>query len=157
MMTTPETIMKTQTISASAEAVWCALLEPTAFKGPAQSVRNYSVISTEGDVRIAAWTVWLKGFELSWKERQTVEVGKRRIQFRQVDGMFAVYEGSWRVTANPHTHTVLQLQLTIDTGMPHLAQLINPVISGAFDVLAAELLDAVSLEALRIEPAHAVA
>lgn len=50
-----------------------ALLEPATFSAPVESVRRAELVSVDESRRELCWTVWLKGFELTWRETQRLD------------------------------------------------------------------------------------
>jgi coenzyme Q-binding protein COQ10 len=136
----PEVIVVTHVISAPVQDVWVALLSEDAFESQVPDVRRVQVSYLDLDCREVRWKVWLKGFELSWMEHQRVDHVNRRVEFEQREGMFRTHRGRWDVSASSGTDTEVQWRMDFDTGMPHLAHMVNPVIARAFRDLAVDLL-----------------
>ena len=88
--------------------------------------------------RLVDWSVWLKGFELQWQEEQTLDANNMRIEFRQTHGLFALYKGVWQVT-EVSAGTQLDIEVDIDSGLPHLSRFVNPILVCAFEAFARNL------------------
>jgi coenzyme Q-binding protein COQ10 len=137
---TVEVVTRAQEVDAPIADVWRALQDYSALTRSVPDVRRVEVQPQTADLRVVSWSVWLKGFELGWKEEQRIDHANRRLEFAQSEGMFAVYRGSWSVVASG-VRTSAKLHLEVDTGMPYLASLINPIIARAFAGLMREVLD----------------
>jgi ribosome-associated toxin RatA of RatAB toxin-antitoxin module len=135
-----ENVIARHSICASAQTVWAALLNPDSFTGDVENVRSAKLSLVHDERREVRWVVWLKGFELTWREVQRADHSIRRLEFEQQEGMFRIYRGRWDVSASPGNRCEIALQIELDTGLPYLALHINPVIAGAFTTLAQELL-----------------
>jgi len=77
---------------------------------------------------------------LSGFHRNPSDHVNRRVEFEQREGMFRTHRGRWDVSASSGTATEVQWRMEFDTGMPHLAHMVNPVIARAFLDLAVELI-----------------
>ena len=132
-------------IPAPAADVWAAVEDQAGWVATVDDVLGVEVLSVDRELggepveRVVSWRVWLKGFELRWQETQQLDWQAKRLDFQQIEGMFATYAGYYQVTARGDT-TDVELCLQIGTGMPYLAGIIDPVITHAFDAFAHELL-----------------
>jgi len=93
--------------------------------------------------RLVDWTIWLKGFELQWQEEQLVDVQNMRIVFHQTNGFFATYNGAWQI-APFGNETQMDLEINVDSGLPHLSKFVNPVLCDAFKAFARQVVDALT-------------
>jgi ribosome-associated toxin RatA of RatAB toxin-antitoxin module len=141
-----ESIDKSLRVDASAELVWQGLLD-LAGRPISADVRRLVLGEFQGDVRSAEWLVWLKGFELGWKEEQRRDDARKQLAFRQLEGAFAVFNGFWQVVAGGSDHCELQLHLEFGSGMPFLSRHIDPVLLRAFSALFIEVAGGVAQRA----------
>jgi ribosome-associated toxin RatA of RatAB toxin-antitoxin module len=134
-----------QSIAASAKNVWAALQQQRGLVSEVEDVREIEVLSidpvanTSCVKRIVRWRIWLKGFELVWQEEQKIDSQRRRLDFKQIEGMFAVYTGFWQVISEGD-QTITELHFNLDSGMPYVKRFIDPVIANALKAFAHELL-----------------
>ncbi|MFI6996283.1 SRPBCC family protein [Nocardia sp. NPDC050175] len=134
-----------QIIAAPVEDVWDALQVQSWLVREVDDIRDMRELNVDrspgGEIaeRLVSWQVWLKGFELGWQEQQQLDPRAHRIDFRQTEGMFAVYTGSCGVRAHADG-SVVELHLNIETGIPYLAGIVDPVLAAAFSDLAQECL-----------------
>lgn len=142
MTTGVENAVIRHTIAASPAGVWGALVDLKRMAAGVPDVRSIGIsVGSNSASRLVDWSVWLKGFELQWQEEQVLDAGKMRIDFHQTQGMFALYKGSWQLSAAGEG-TELAIDIDFDSGMPHLSQYVNPVLAGAFAALARDLAEA---------------
>jgi hypothetical protein len=138
----PASIIITHELDAVVHEVWKALISPEGYTSEEASVRHVELSHFEADCREVCWTVWIKGFELRWRELQRADHILHRLEFEQQQGMLSVYRGRWELSASPGRRTDVVLSIELDTGLPYLAKVINPVIAGAFAIFAQELVEA---------------
>jgi ribosome-associated toxin RatA of RatAB toxin-antitoxin module len=74
----------------------------------------------------SAWEVNFRNGVLAWTERDTVDLGARRIDFEQVDGDFVLFTGTWAVEPDGEG-SVVRFTASFDLGMPSLAPMIDPI------------------------------
>lgn len=136
-------VLAKQSLAVSAQHIWCAMLDVNSLQASQGSdVRSAEIVSSLApDRRIVDWKIWLKGFELQWREEQMVDAPNQRIEFGQVQGMFATYRGSWQVTGVGDLAFV-EIRIYVDIGLPYLAGFLNPVIEKAYEQFAHGLIRA---------------
>jgi ubiquinone/menaquinone biosynthesis C-methylase UbiE/pimeloyl-ACP methyl ester carboxylesterase/ribosome-associated toxin RatA of RatAB toxin-antitoxin module len=71
--------------------------------------------------RISEWTINYGGIPVRWSQKDTLHEDTWTLQFAQVSGDFALYEGQWRVTS-AEGGTVLELTLSLDWSEIQLRQ-----------------------------------
>lgn len=133
-----------QTTAQNASEIWNVLTRLESVVPAVGNIRKFQSNNTRSG-RVIDWTVWLKGFELQWQEEQVMDANTRSIAFRQIAGMFAVYEGSWRVSSLPDGGKAcaqIEVEVHFDSGLAHLSKYVNPVLIAAFESFFAELLHA---------------
>ena len=113
------------------DRVWAAVLDLEAFTPALDDVRRIEVLSRDGDVRITAWSVLLKGSVMEWVERETIDAPARRMSFEQVEGDLAHLEGYWEVLPEGAGGSRVRLHVEFDLGVPLLEEMLNPVAARA--------------------------
>lgn len=151
------TIVVSRSIAAPPEAVWAAVQDQAGFVADVDDVRAVEVAaadrisSPDRTERVVSWRVWLKGFELTWQVHQKLDGEARRLEFEQIEGIFSTYHGFWQVVSEGDK-AVAQLHLCVGTGIPYLAEFLDPVMANAFEALARKMLQGIerrSLERVR--------
>jgi hypothetical protein len=142
-----KTIAISHSIAAPPEAVWAAVQNQASFVLEVDDVREVVLaadwISNPQKIeRVVSWRVWLKGFELKWQEHQTLDGEAWRLEFQQFKGIFSTYSGSWQVVSEDNK-TAAEFHLCVGTGIPYLAEFIDPVIEKAFEALACKILNGI--------------
>jgi ribosome-associated toxin RatA of RatAB toxin-antitoxin module len=66
------------------------------------------------------WLVKIDGMQLGWKQRDKLSLKEGIINFRAIDGEFKKYQGVWRIMPNENNKTLLEVEVTIDWGIPVL-------------------------------------
>ncbi len=79
---------------------------------------------------VSEWTVRFRNGLLRWTERDSFDPVSMRIDFCQISGDFASFEGSWRFAPDPPGAQVTFTAL-FDLGIPTLAEILDPVASSA--------------------------
>ena len=147
------TIVVSRSIAAPPEAVWAAVQDQAGFVADVDDVRAVEVLaadrisSPDRTERVVSWRVWLKGFELTWQVHQKLDDEARRLEFEQIEGIFSTYHGFWQVVSEGDK-AVAQLQLCVGTGIPYLAEFLDPVMANAFEALARKMLHGIERRSL---------
>jgi ribosome-associated toxin RatA of RatAB toxin-antitoxin module len=72
------------------------------------------------------WEVEFRGGFLRWTEENWFHRDRLQMGFRQVEGDFAEFNGSWLIKLDTEGVTA-QLNIDFDFGIPSLAQMVEPV------------------------------
>jgi len=84
------------------------------------------VRQVESHVDGSDWVVNFRRGLLRWTERETVDFGRSRIDFRQLSGDFAEFTGSWRIMRGIGGCLVL-FAASWDFGIESLAGMMDPI------------------------------
>jgi ribosome-associated toxin RatA of RatAB toxin-antitoxin module len=90
------------------------------------AVREVTVVDLGADSVQAHWAVNFRNGVLCWTEHDTFDDAARTITFRQTDGDFDRFDGTWTVRADGDAVAV-RFACTFDLGMPSLAPIIDPI------------------------------
>ncbi|MGW8378042.1 SRPBCC family protein [Streptomyces sp. ODS28] len=126
------TVTTSHTTQEDPAKVWEVLLDNESYPGYMAEVQDITVLRRDGDVRVSKWQVLLKGSELEWEEEEFIDHGRRRIDFRQIDGDLAYFTGHWQVSVDERGTTV-ELHVEFDIGIPMMSDLLNPVAARALE------------------------
>jgi len=90
------------------------------------AVQNVVVTEVSGNVTVSQWEVTFRAGLLRWTEQDTFDPGSLTIEFRQLEGDIAVFDGSWQcVEAVPGSEVLFSARL--DLGIPSLADALEPI------------------------------
>ena len=127
-------------IDAPLDEVWRAVNDIEAYPGYMDNVRRVEILSSDGDERVSSWSVLLKGSVLEWTELETVDLGQRRIDFRQLDGDLDLFAGAWQLDVGEGGRVTVSLDVEFEIGIPLLADMLNPVAARALRDNSAQML-----------------
>ena len=102
--------------------------------------------------RVAAWEIELKGCVMRWVEHEDIDPERYRIDYRQLDGDLAEFEGYWQLGPLGESETTVTLTVSFDVGTPMLREMLNPVAERAIRENSASMLR--SLAAHAVGAAH---
>ena len=113
-------------------------------------VRSVRVLERGVDYRLIAWEVDCRGFVMRWVEREEINRARHRIDYRQVKGDLAQFEGYWQIEPLDGERTRVTLAVQFEIGIPMLSDMINPVAERAIRDNSQKMLDALASEAARL-------
>ncbi|MGR8007779.1 type II toxin-antitoxin system RatA family toxin [Streptomyces hypolithicus] len=116
----------------TAEQLWKVLLDIEAFPSYMEGVNEVELTGEDGDRRSSSWVVELKGSEMEWDQEDVVDFERRRVDFRQIDGDLANYEGYWQIV-DDEEGAGLELKVEFDIGLPMVAEMIHPAVAKALE------------------------
>lgn len=121
------------TIRAPIDSVWSSILDIESYPRTMSHVREVKIVEQlDAHRRKAAWSVLLKGSILEWVEEERVDEEVHRIDFRQLTGDLAHFDGHWAVESSPQTGlTNVEFVVEFEIGIPSLAEMLNPVATRA--------------------------
>jgi ribosome-associated toxin RatA of RatAB toxin-antitoxin module len=90
------------------------------------AVRSVTVSPMSEGTSVSQWEVAFRNGILRWTEEDTFDDGERTIQFRQLSGDVAVFDGSWRCADSPGGCDVT-FSARLDLGIPTLADVLEPI------------------------------
>jgi ribosome-associated toxin RatA of RatAB toxin-antitoxin module len=114
-------------IDADIDDVWKMVCGVEDYPRYMDNVRSIAVLGRTDRTRTIAWSVLLKGSILEWSELEQIDDDSRRIDFHQLDGDLAQFEGYWQVSADGSGKTRVELDISFEIGIPLLAPMLDPV------------------------------
>jgi ribosome-associated toxin RatA of RatAB toxin-antitoxin module len=110
----------------SASDVYTTLANFELYPTLCDAVQNVVVTEVSGNVTVSQWEVTFRAGLLRWTEQDTFDPGTLTIEFRQLEGDIAVFDGSWQcVEAVPGSEVLFSARL--DLGIPSLADALEPI------------------------------
>jgi ribosome-associated toxin RatA of RatAB toxin-antitoxin module len=110
----------------SASDVYTTLANFELYPTLCDAVQNVVVTKVSGNVTVSQWEVTFRAGLLRWTEEDTFDPGTLTIEFRQLEGDIAVFDGSWQcVEAVPGSEVLFSARL--DLGIPSLADALEPI------------------------------
>lgn len=121
------TVSMSFVIDATAEEVYTMIADFNNYQEYADAV-NKVVISNIGENSCeTTWEVKFRDGLLRWSEKDLFFPDKNRIEFNQIKGDLAVFDGWWQVEASTVYDTQLNFVATLDLGLPQLEKLLEPI------------------------------
>ena len=110
----------------SASDVYTTLANFELYPTLCDAVQSVVVTEVSGNVTVSQWEVTFRAGLLRWIEEDTFDPGTLTIEFRQLEGDIAVFDGSWQcVEAVPGSEVLFSARL--DLGIPSLADALEPI------------------------------
>jgi ribosome-associated toxin RatA of RatAB toxin-antitoxin module len=109
------------------ERAWELITRLESYAGVMDHVRSMEVLERGPDHRVSAWEVDLKGCVMRWVEHETFDLAKHRIEYRQLEGDLAQFEGYWQLDPVTEETTRVVLAVRFDIGVPMLTEMLDPI------------------------------
>jgi coenzyme Q-binding protein COQ10 len=110
-------------------------------------VRSVEVLERGPGHRLTSWEVDVKGCAMRWVEQEDIDAARHRIDYHQVKGDMAVFEGHWQVEELTEETSKVTFSLRFDLGLPMLSPMLDPVAERAIRENARQMLAALGAEA----------
>jgi len=141
---------------ADADAVFARIADFARYPDHTEAVREVVITDRDGTVLTSAWAVNFRNGVLRWTERDRLDQRNRVIEFTQLDGDFARFDGFWRVLEKPEAVEV-EFTAVFDLGMASLAAILDPIAEQALRENIELILRGLLGEQLSIVPGNAPA
>lgn len=109
-----------------ADAVYRTVADFARYPELSEAVRDVVVTSVEDNVTVSRWEVAFRAGILRWTEEDRMDPARRHIDFRQLEGDIAEFEGSWDC-ADTDGGATLSFAARLDMGIPTLADALEPI------------------------------
>ena len=90
------------------------------------AVQSVAVTAVSDDVTTSQWEVTFRAGLLRWTEEDRFDRQALTIEFRQLEGDVALFDGSWRCTDAPDGCEIT-FTARLDMGIPSLADALEPI------------------------------
>jgi ribosome-associated toxin RatA of RatAB toxin-antitoxin module len=101
--------------------VFAAVTDMARFPELCDDVREVRVEQSQ-----SSWKVKFRGGTLEWTEQDERDPAARTMSFRQIDGDFKEFDGTWHVEADGAGSTV-HFTARFDLGIPALRAVVEPI------------------------------
>lgn len=99
-----------------------------------EAVRSVEVTQATATTTVSRWEVSFRAGVLCWTEQDTFDRDELTIEFRQLEGDVALFDGSWRCApSDSHAAgsdsggTMITFAARLDMGIPSLADALEPI------------------------------
>jgi ribosome-associated toxin RatA of RatAB toxin-antitoxin module len=116
-----------EVIPAPAADAWNLILDIEAYPHLMEHVHSVRILEQGLGYRVSEWEVNLKGCAMHWVEREETNEEKLRIDYRQIKGEMAAFEGYWQLEPLNDCTTKVTLTVQFDIGIPLMSDMLNPV------------------------------
>jgi ribosome-associated toxin RatA of RatAB toxin-antitoxin module len=116
-----------ETIPAPVDRVWEVVNDVESYPRLMEHVRSMTVVERGENYRLTEWHVELKGCLMRWLEREELQPDRYRIEYRQIEGELAEFEGYWQLEPLTESSTRVVLTVRFEIGIPMLSEMLNPV------------------------------
>jgi ribosome-associated toxin RatA of RatAB toxin-antitoxin module len=156
--------------SKSAAECYATLADLARYPEHSPAVRSVEVTEAAGGCTVSRWEVTFRAGLLRWVEEDRYDPVRLRIDFRQLEGDIATFEGAW-TCADILQGTRVTFAARLDMGIPSLADALEPIavrtlVDNTVAIVSGLLGDGISVEAVqhgtpdldvpaRLEPAAA--
>lgn len=90
-------------------------------------VESVKVVEREGNTTLSEWVSDIEGTPIYWTERDVFDEKNLVIEYKLTEGDLDKFEGRWTFSPSG-TGTKVVLGVDFDFGIPHLEELIGPVL-----------------------------
>jgi coenzyme Q-binding protein COQ10 len=136
-----------ETIPAPLQTVWTVVNDVESYPRLMEHVRSLRVLERGDTYRLTEWQVELKGCVMRWVEREELIPEQHRIEYRQLEGELAQFEGFWQLDALTDATTRVVLSVRFEIGIPMLCDMLNPVAERAIRDNSRNMLMSLATEA----------
>ncbi len=112
--------------SRGAVDVYATLADFARYPEFSPAVRSVTVTDSGDRTTVSRWEVTFRAGLLRWVEEDRFFPEEQRIEFRQVEGDVAVFDGSWTCT-DTADGTRITFAARLDMGIPSLADALEPI------------------------------
>jgi ribosome-associated toxin RatA of RatAB toxin-antitoxin module len=113
-------------VDRSAADVYTVLADFSRYPEFSPAVRTVTVTASSADTTVSRWEVNFRKGILCWVEEDTFHPADNHIDFRQLEGDVALFEGSWTCT-DTEDGTRVVFAADLDMGIPTLADALEPI------------------------------
>ena len=116
-----------ETIAAPVKRVWDVVNDVESYPRLMEHVHSLRIVERGEDYRLLEWEVELKGCVMRWIAREDLHPDRYRIEYRQLEGELAEFEGFWQLEPLADSLTRVVLSVRFEIGIPMLSEMLNPV------------------------------
>jgi coenzyme Q-binding protein COQ10 len=136
-----------EVVPAPVDRVWDVVNDVESYPRLMEHVRSLEVRERQPTYRLTAWEVEMMGCLMHWVEREDIDPGRYRIDYRQIEGDLATFDGFWQLEPLTDATCRVTLAVQFEIGVPMLSEMINPVAERAVHDSSRKMLLALAAEA----------
>jgi ribosome-associated toxin RatA of RatAB toxin-antitoxin module len=112
--------------SRTVDDVYATIADFARYPQFSEAVRSVSVAAGVAGSVVSSWEVNFRNGILRWVEEDTFDPARHHIEFRQLEGDIAAFDGNWScVTSGPDVTVTFAAR--VDLGIPSLADALEPI------------------------------
>jgi coenzyme Q-binding protein COQ10 len=139
----------TEIVDAPVQRLWDAVNDVESYPRLMEHVRSVEVRECGLNYKLLAWEVELQGCIMRWTERAEAYPERFRIDYRQVEGNMAEFEGYWQLQPLTDDTSQVLLSIKFEIGIPMLSEMLNPIAERAVRENSLQMLRSLSAEAVQ--------
>lgn len=116
-------------------------------------VRSVTITEGEDGVSRSEWEVTFRAGILKWVEEDIFDRAALRIDFRQLEGDIALFEGSW-TCSDTGDGTCITFSARLDMGIPTLADALEPIAVRTLIDNTVAIVSGLFGDAVRVDDTH---
>jgi ribosome-associated toxin RatA of RatAB toxin-antitoxin module len=139
--------------SRPASECYATLADLARYPAHSPAVRSVEVTDGADGSTVSRWEVTFRAGLLRWVEEDRYDPARYRIDFRQLEGDIAVFEGAW-TCADTCEGARVTFAARLDMGIPSLADALEPIavrtlVDNTVAIVSGLLGDGISVEAVQ--------
>jgi len=138
-----------EVIPAPVQRVWDVVNDVESYPRLMEHVQTLQVLERGPAYRLTEWVCDLKGCVMRWVEREEFDRDHYRVEYHQLEGDLAAFEGFWQLEPLSDSSTRVTLSVLFDIGIPMLSEMLNPVAERAVRDNSRNMLLSISSEAVQ--------
>ena len=91
-------------------------------------INSLTVIKRNKENVVTEWNVNVDGLNLTWQQKDTLDLKNNRVSFEQENGVFAQYYGCWEIIPAGARQCTLKLRVNMDWGIPVLKPYVGSIL-----------------------------
>jgi coenzyme Q-binding protein COQ10 len=138
------TVTVVEMLDVPVDEVWNCIVDVASYPDYMASVRITEVLRTStragdgvgsADIEeaIVGWETEIDDAVLRWVEREVRDPERRRVEFEQVSGDLAVFEGHWQLESLDPRMTRIELSVHFEIGLELLREILDPYATKAIE------------------------
>lgn len=120
-------ILASQIITSSTHAAYKIVIDVANFPNFMSNIVSINIIEDSGDRKIVEWVMEIDGAEIEWTEEIIYSDVELTARFRAISGMFAIFDGIWRVAEHPRG-ALINVELEYGLGLPEIEDIIGDIL-----------------------------
>lgn len=120
-------IRASQVITSPRQAAFEIVVDVAAFPDFMSNIKSIHITEDLGDLKIVDWIMEIDGAEIEWTEEIIYSSAELTARFRAISGMFATFDGIWRVVEHP-LGALVNVELEYGLGLPEIEDIIGDIL-----------------------------